>query len=115
MYISYWLILIALSPIDSVDTGEIWSRLTLEERKRFKNALDNPTSNLARQLLATSIEVESAPETPWWEDTTTNEKRPTVIWELSGGGTKLQEIGSTHSLTVTSKANGSFKYNIVAI
>ncbi|EPQ56637.1 hypothetical protein GLOTRDRAFT_28595, partial [Gloeophyllum trabeum ATCC 11539] len=53
--------------LESVSPDELWSMLTPEERDKFIKALDDPTSELAQQLLA-SEELEKVRTEPWWEN-----------------------------------------------
>lgn len=45
---------------------QLWTILTPEERKKFLRAMDDPTSELAQQLLA-SEQLEREIQMPWWE------------------------------------------------
>ncbi|KAG7443578.1 uncharacterized protein BT62DRAFT_874863, partial [Guyanagaster necrorhizus] len=49
--------------IDLDNTDELWSRLTPAERTKFLNAVADPSSELARSLLAS----EEYERSPWWE------------------------------------------------
>lgn len=51
---------------DSLSPDDLWSILTPEEREKFMKALDNPSSELAQQILA-SEELDSEILEPWWE------------------------------------------------
>ena len=52
--------------IDSTAPDALWSMLTSAERSKFITALNNPTGELAQQLLA-SESVEKGIQDPWWE------------------------------------------------
>ncbi|CAL1715449.1 unnamed protein product [Somion occarium] len=52
--------------IESASYDEIWSALTPEERDNFLKALNEPSSELAQQLLA-SEELQKQKIDPWWE------------------------------------------------
>jgi hypothetical protein len=53
----------------------LWSILTPEERKKFLKAVDNPSSELAQQLLS-SEELENDSTGPWWEAQAINDATP---------------------------------------
>src|ERR1700720_217692 len=50
----------------SISSDSLWSMLTPEERNKFINALQNPSSELTQQLLA-SEEINLGRVEPWWE------------------------------------------------
>ena len=52
--------------VDSASHEEIWNALTPAERDKFLRALNDPSSELAHQLLA-SEELEKEQVEPWWE------------------------------------------------
>ena len=52
---------------ESASPDALWSILTPEERNKFLKALDNPSSGLGQQLLA-SEELERDLVKPWWEE-----------------------------------------------
>jgi len=52
--------------LESSSSDAIWSKLTPAERDKFLKALNNPSSELAQQLLA-SEELEKQRQEPWWE------------------------------------------------
>ncbi|KAF9531708.1 hypothetical protein CPB83DRAFT_82223 [Crepidotus variabilis] len=55
--------------LDSASEEAIWAALTPEERKKFLKALEDPTSQLAQDLLASS-DLDKELEDPWWEAST---------------------------------------------
>ena len=55
-----------LVPIDSTTPDALWAMLTSAERSKFITALNNPTGELAQQLLA-SESLEKEFQSPWWE------------------------------------------------
>ncbi|KIM90558.1 hypothetical protein PILCRDRAFT_812311 [Piloderma croceum F 1598] len=58
--------------INSISPDDLWSMLTPEERKKFMKALDNPSSELAQQLLASET-LDSERLEPWWEAPSLND------------------------------------------
>ncbi|KAH9893328.1 hypothetical protein C8Q73DRAFT_648077 [Cubamyces lactineus] len=52
--------------LDSASYEELWAVLTPAEREKFLRALNDPSSELAQQLLA-SEELEREQVEPWWE------------------------------------------------
>ena len=60
----YWSDLILL---ESASHHALWSILTPDEREKFTRAVENPSSELAQQLLSHSEELESKRLAPWWE------------------------------------------------
>lgn len=52
--------------IDDVSSEALWDKLTAEERSKFMDAIRNPSSDLAKKLLQTSLESENT-VAPWWE------------------------------------------------
>ena len=55
-----------LAPIDSTTPDALWSMLTSAERSKFIAVFNNPTGELAQQLLA-SESLEKEIQNPWWE------------------------------------------------
>ena len=53
-------------PIDSLSSETIWLMLNPEERKKFTKAMENPSSQLAQELLA-SEQLEKDIDEPWWQ------------------------------------------------
>ena len=53
--------------LENISHDQLWSILKPEERERFMKALNDPSSELAQQLLA-SDELEKQRIEPWWED-----------------------------------------------
>ncbi|KAI0033905.1 hypothetical protein K488DRAFT_46671 [Vararia minispora EC-137] len=51
--------------IENVSYEQLWGILSPDERNQFLSAVQDPSSDLAQQLLATSSELESM--SPWWE------------------------------------------------
>lgn len=51
---------------DSASYDELWDALTPAEREKFLRAVNDPESELAKQLLA-SEELEREQIEPWWE------------------------------------------------
>lgn len=52
--------------IDNASYEDVWSALTSAQQDKFMAALNDPSSELAQQLLA-SEELEEQIEEPWWE------------------------------------------------
>lgn len=52
--------------LDKASYDDLWSALTPAERDKFLKALNDPTSELAQQLLA-SEDLEKQIVEPWWE------------------------------------------------
>jgi hypothetical protein len=61
-----------MTHLDSTSPDDLWSMLTPEERKKFMKALDNPSSELAQQLLASEA-LDSERLEPWWEAPSLND------------------------------------------
>nr|GAT54218.1 predicted protein [Mycena chlorophos] len=53
--------------LDATSADQLWTLLTPEERERFLKAMEDPSSGLATQLLA-SKELEREKHDPWWTD-----------------------------------------------
>ena len=53
-------------PLDSTTPDALWAMLTSAERSKFITVLNNPTGELAQQLLA-SESLEKEIQDPWWE------------------------------------------------
>ncbi|KAF8074905.1 hypothetical protein FPV67DRAFT_1475407 [Lyophyllum atratum] len=52
--------------MDSASTADLWAKLTPAEQEQFRKLMDDPTSGLAQQLLA-SEELENERYAPWWD------------------------------------------------
>ena len=65
--------------LDSVSPDDLWSLLPEEQRDKFIRTIEDPSSELAKQLLADDGLIRGQ-FTPWWRD---NEdpsfKRPTMM------------------------------------
>ncbi|THG95701.1 hypothetical protein EW026_g6011 [Hermanssonia centrifuga] len=59
--------------LDHASYDELWSALTPAERDKFMKALNDPSSELAQQLLA-SEELEEQTVEPWWDRPSDYEK-----------------------------------------
>ena len=55
-----------LIPIDSTTPDALWAMLTSAEQSKFLTVFNNPTGELAQQLLA-SESLEKEIQDPWWE------------------------------------------------
>ena len=55
-----------LAPIDFTTPDALWAMLTSAERSKFITVFNNPTGELAQQLLA-SESLEKEIQDPWWE------------------------------------------------
>jgi hypothetical protein len=60
------LIIPLMVPIDSTNPDALWAMLTSAERSKFITVFNNPTGELAQQLLA-SESLEKEIQDPWWE------------------------------------------------
>ncbi|TFK74959.1 hypothetical protein BDN72DRAFT_892650 [Pluteus cervinus] len=58
--------------LDTAKSEALWSVLTPEQRNKFLKAVDNPESELAKQLLASET-LEDERRGPWWEGSTLSE------------------------------------------
>ncbi|KAF4611104.1 hypothetical protein D9613_006918 [Agrocybe pediades] len=70
--------------LDALPPDKLWSMLNAEERKKFMRTFEDPTSELAQQLLA-SEELEQEIQTPWWEGPSTPDD--------GGGGPETNQTG----------------------
>ncbi|KAG5636783.1 hypothetical protein H0H81_006897 [Sphagnurus paluster] len=52
--------------MDTVSAADLWSKLTPAEQQQFLKVMEDPTSDLAQQLLA-SEELERQRREPWWD------------------------------------------------
>ena len=65
--------------LDSVSPDDLWSLLPEEQRDKFIRTIEDPSSELAKQLLADDGLVRGQ-FTPWWRDIEDpSVKRPTVM------------------------------------
>jgi hypothetical protein len=53
-------------PVDTTTSDALWAMLTSAERSKFITVFNNPTGELAQQLLA-SESIEKEIQDPWWE------------------------------------------------
>ena len=60
--------------IDSTTSDTLWAMLTSAERSKFITTLNNPTGELAQQLLA-SESLEKEIQSPWWEGRSKDDSR----------------------------------------
>ncbi|KAG5647837.1 hypothetical protein DXG03_007761 [Asterophora parasitica] len=52
--------------LESASAANVWSKLTPAEREKFLKLMENPSTGLAQQLLA-SEELENERREPWWD------------------------------------------------
>lgn len=96
--------------VESTSSDTLWSMLTSEERAKFLSTVDDPTSELAQQLLA-SEELEKERRRPWWTDATVDGDDP-----LPGNGEAKPALMKVPSSMVKPISNGpSLVYNVCAI
>ncbi|KAF5316000.1 hypothetical protein D9619_006332 [Psilocybe cf. subviscida] len=72
--------------LDATSPDELWELLTPEERKKFMKAVNDPTSELARELLS-SDQLDAEIIKPWWE-------APTVDAALDDDQRRPKQCGS---------------------
>ncbi|KAJ3519340.1 hypothetical protein NMY22_g13251 [Coprinellus aureogranulatus] len=66
--------------LDSASSDEIWAMLSPEQREKFLRALQDPNSEIAKELLS-SEELRRNIRLPWWEDEDDHEEEeaPTMM------------------------------------
>jgi hypothetical protein len=77
--------------LESASPHALWAILTPEERKKFTRALEDPSSELAQQLLA-SKELESERLAPWWEAPTLDDAAQSSPAKRYGAKPELMSI-----------------------
>lgn len=101
-----------MTHLDSMSPDDLWSILTLEERKKFMKALDNPSSELAQQMLASET-LDSERLKPWWEAPSLNDGTQALPTKRYGIKPEAMPIPSAiPKLLVT---GSPLLYNICAI
>lgn len=98
-----------LSFLESASSHALWAILTLEEREKFTRALDNPSSELAQQLL-TSEELESERLEPWWEAPAFEDATPHKRY-----GVKPEMISISFAIPPMSPTGSRLIYNICVV
>ncbi|KAL0570544.1 hypothetical protein V5O48_011411 [Marasmius crinis-equi] len=92
--------------VENAEYEDIWDRLTEEERKRFMKAIDNPESDLRKNLFVSEDECN-----PWWEGHLKND----------GDGSQgvrqpeLMKIPTTMVRPMTTPTGPPLIYNLCAI
>jgi hypothetical protein len=97
---------------DSLSPNDLWSILTSEEREKFMKALDNPSSELAQQLLA-SEELDSEILEPWWEALSIDNATGTPSAKRFGAKPEAMPIPSM--IPKVSTIGSALLYNICAL
>ncbi|KAJ7177894.1 hypothetical protein C8R46DRAFT_1075220 [Mycena filopes] len=99
--------------LESTSPEHLWTILTPAEREKFLKVMEDPSSDLALQLLA-SEDLEVEKREPWWA-------APTIPTENIHGrspkryGVLPEPIGIPPSLTSPNPAGPSLLYNICAV
>lgn len=93
----------------------LWLRLTPEERRKFLKVIDNPESELAKQLLA-SEQLEKEIREPWWDSPAPPEEHGQVDHKTGHKfGTKPGSMSIPKSLVKDTLAGPSLVFNMAAI
>jgi hypothetical protein len=98
--------------LDSISSDHLWSILTPEEREKFMRALDNPSSELAQQLLASDV-LDSGRLEPWWEVPSVDDATNTLSSKRYGAKPEAMPIPST--LPKVPLTGSPLLYNICAL
>ncbi|KAJ7291069.1 hypothetical protein C8J57DRAFT_208934 [Mycena rebaudengoi] len=99
--------------LESTSPDHLWTLLTPAEREKFLKVMEDPSSDLALQLLA-SEELEIDKQEPWWE-------APSVVDDDDAGpsskryGVPPEEIHVLPSLRPSKPGSPSLIYNICAV
>jgi hypothetical protein len=96
---------------ESASSDDLWLTLTQEERSRFLKALDDPSSELAQQLLA-SEELERTKQYPWWDAPVVSDDAPASQFKRYG---MKPEVISIPSNAVKPLSGPSLVYNLCAV
>jgi hypothetical protein len=100
---------------DSTSVEDLWSKLTPKEQNQFMKALEDPTSELTQQLLA-SEELEMDRQEPWWETPVTVSDSTDPKLDLHQRHGPRPDALIVPSILVKSWPNGpALTYNMVAI
>ncbi|KAF8813470.1 hypothetical protein BYT27DRAFT_7084750 [Phlegmacium glaucopus] len=68
--------------LDSTTPDALWAMLTSPERSKFITALNNPSGELAQQLLASNV-LEKEIQKPWWEAHSSGKNDSQIKGDLS--------------------------------
>ena len=96
----------------SIPSDTLWSMLTPQEREKFMKALDNPSSELAQQLLA-SEELHSERLEPWWETPSLDDAAQTSSAKRYGAKPRAMPIPSI--IPEVPRTGSPLLYNICAL
>ncbi|KAJ7628639.1 hypothetical protein FB45DRAFT_41847 [Roridomyces roridus] len=79
-----------MQDVDLESSDQLWALLTPDEREKFLKVMENPSSELAQQLLA-SQELENEKQDPWWDSDSSSPEPIQVPPSLSSpnGGPSL--------------------------
>ncbi|KAA1469106.1 hypothetical protein DENSPDRAFT_834646 [Dentipellis sp. KUC8613] len=109
--------------LGDVSYDELWSRLTEAERAKFMHAVQDPTSELAQQLLASQELIEDAVD-PWWDappavpfdqDENEDEDAPLPKAEKKRYGHKPEPLRIPDALLSAASPTLPLAYNLMAI
>jgi hypothetical protein len=100
-----------MTNLDSISSDDLWSLLTLEERNKFTKALDNPSSELAQQLLASET-LDSERLEPWWESPSFNDATQAISTKRYGAKPEAMMVSTLPKVPVT---GSPLLYNICAL
>lgn len=98
--------------IESASPDTLWLALTPEERNRFLKALDEPSSELAQQLLASEA-LERTTQQPWWDAPATSDDTAASRFKLYGVRPDPMTIPS--NMVKPFSGDASLIYNLCAL
>ena len=116
--LSMWDTETVASRTEKASYDEIWAALTPAEREKFLNAVIDPKSELAKQLLS-SEELEKQIKAPWWDRPHKPAEQGRILSKLHNYGRKPDIIDIPVSAVKAVEAAGvdgpSLLYNICAV
>ena len=101
-----------LYPIDSTTPDALWDMLTPAERSKFITVFNNPTGELAQQLLA-SESLEKEIQDPWWEAEDNSQIKEDISPQRHKAKPRIMEVPL--SMVNPNPTGHSLMYNICGI
>ncbi|KAJ6610506.1 hypothetical protein B0H10DRAFT_1222309 [Mycena sp. CBHHK59/15] len=99
--------------LESTSPEHLWTLLAPSEREKFLKVMDDPSSDLALQLLA-SEDLETHKQQPWW-DASSADLDPTAFPSKKRLGVPPSPIQVPLSLLSSNRSGQSLMYNICAL
>ncbi|ESK97752.1 zinc finger hit domain-containing protein 2-like [Moniliophthora roreri MCA 2997] len=101
--------------VENTDAETLWSRLSEEEKSKFMQAINNPSSELTKRLLSESEFLSISYPKPWWEAPDVNDDADEGVGDVKGYGQQPGPLQLPVSMVKASPTGPPLIYNLCAI